>query len=103
MTYECYVTLAATSADRMLAAKILAEQHAFEIHWPGHRDRRAAPTATHSVDDSFMVGTGADQRELTGRMGALIKALQASGVPVYRYKIEQVILDSRRCDLLELL
>ena len=65
--------------------------------------RRATDTPERSSKDSFCTGRGTDRADLTDRMVELIQSLRVNGFKVWRYKIEDTLLDSRHSDVLGLL
>lgn len=53
--------------------------------------------------DAFCTGHSVCRNDLTLRLIGFIKSLQRGGYEVRRYKIEEVVVDSRILDTLELL
>jgi hypothetical protein len=65
--------------------------------------KRAEDTPERSAKDSFCTGHSQDYKEIEERMIKLVEALQRWGFEVWRYKIEDCVLDSRKSDSLGLL
>ena len=65
--------------------------------------KRAEDSAERSRHDTFTTGRSKSYEDIHTRMVGLIKALQKAGFKVWRYKIEDTVLDSKMGDLLRLL
>jgi hypothetical protein len=56
-----------------------------------------------SKKDTFMTAHSLDEDEIFDNMRMAMEALQRIGVKVLRYKIEDVIIDSRKSDILKMI
>lgn len=65
--------------------------------------KRAIDTEERSKNDTFCTGHSKDYEDIHRRMVDLIGHLQEAGFKVWRYKLEDTILDSRNEDVLGLL
>lgn len=77
--------------DRLLA---LCEEHGFRVA-KLLMQKRAEDTPERSRHDTFCSSMSVDPPVLERRMFDLVAALQAEGFKVWRYKIEDVVLDSK--------
>ena len=99
---ECHVTIEPVFGIRLDAAQIICQAHGFKVA-DLLMQRQENETPTRSRKDTFCTGHGATYSGLAARMVLLCQELKANGYKIYRYKIEDVILDSRQCDSLQLL
>lgn len=84
--YECHINIEPQEDRKPLEA--IALSHEF----------RLAKFAMHKggdEPDSFMTGRGQDSKDLYTTARKIKREVEALGVPVYRLKIEAVILDER--------
>lgn len=65
--------------------------------------KRSIDSPERSRCDTFTTGHSKSYEDIYTRMVGLIKSLQNAGFKVWRYKIEDTVLDSRMRDLLGLL
>lgn len=65
--------------------------------------KRSSDTPERSMYDTFMTGHRTDKAQAIQDTIGFVKAIQKAGIKVWRYKIEDVTLDSRNNDTLELL
>lgn len=100
--YECHVTIEPVFDDRLeLFKKVCATQN-FRVA-DLLMQKRAEDTPERSAKDSFCTGHSQNLFEIQDRMVNLVEALQRWGFEVWRYKIEDCVIDSRKEDVLELL
>lgn len=89
--YESHVTI--DPAPRTLVLEALVSKYGFKL-------AKLYMDKGDSVElfdmDMFMTGHGKDFKELHLRMNALLIALNSSLFTIRRYKIEAVVLDSRK-------
>lgn len=100
--FEAHVTIEPVFDARRDQAGVLARMFGFKLA-DLLMKKRQVETAERSAHDTFMTGHGQVLEDLTERTRALVEALQAAGFQVWRYKIEDTILDSRTDDVLGLL
>jgi hypothetical protein len=100
--YEAHVTIEPVFDARLAEAKAIAEPFQFRVA-DLLMKKREADTEERSKHDTFMTGHGKRYDDIEGRLVGLIQALDQGGFKVWRYKIEDTILDSRIDDRLDLL
>jgi hypothetical protein len=95
--YECHVTIEPVFDERRNSAAEVASRHGFKL---AHllMKKRAADAEARSDKDTFMTGHSCDVSSLLGRMRALVVELKGGGFAVWRYKIEECVIDSRVLD-----
>jgi len=84
--YECHVTVEPLPKERLAP---IADRHGFRIAELLMRNGKP-----HG-DDSFMTTRGKEYEDIERRMYAGVGELIESGVKVFRYKIEDTLLDVR--------
>lgn len=100
--YEAHVTIEPVYASQLVALKKLAVQ--FEFHVATLLMRKSLESSPElSRDDTFMSARDYDASRLRSHTLQLVKALQAADYIVWRYKIEDTMLDSRYDDDSQLL
>lgn len=100
--YECHVTIEPVFDERLEAVRELAPLFGFKVADLLMRKRRQ-DTEERSKHDTFMTGRSRSYDDLRDRMTALIIALRHADFIVWRYKIEDTIIDSKHEDGLNLL
>lgn len=100
--YESHVTIEPVFDERLSKAKEIAEGCNFKI---AHllMKKRELDTEQRSSKDTFMTTHSKNLKDITDRTVDVVKKLQSSGFKVWRYKIEDIVLDSRHNDVLNLL
>lgn len=95
--YEAHVTIEPVEdpARKVLAAE-LAQAQKFRLATLLKQNQELSRL------DTFMTGHGMELEDLTLRLQKLVRALMFHGFDVWRYKIEDTIMDSRSYDELEL-
>lgn len=99
--YEAHITIEPVfDAARDRAAEI-AKASGFKL---AHllMQKRKDDTAERSKHDTFMTGHGKAYHDLCGRLVICVHSLHAAGFKVWRYKIEDTLIDSRTQDVLGL-
>lgn len=92
--YECHITIEPVFDERLAQAKVLAGLVEFKVaSLYMKRDREA--TELRSENDTFMTGHDQDFDNIQERMGDLVALLRLNGFNVWRYKIEQILVDSK--------
>lgn len=99
---ECHVTIAPVFDEERDRLKQVAAQYQFSVAQLLMRHSAKVPAQAHH-DDAFLTGRGKDLDELRNRMEALVRRLRDEGFTVWRYKLEDTLLDSRYGDPLQLL
>lgn len=93
--YESHVTIKPVfDQGRVALLKELCETNEFRIA-DLFMQKRAEDTPERSKFDTFCSGRDTDLASLTTRMLSLVTSCRAMGFTVWRYKIEDVILDSK--------
>jgi UDP-2,3-diacylglucosamine pyrophosphatase LpxH len=101
--YECHVTIEPVfTKTRMDELGVICYKHGFMIA-KLFMQKREEDTLERSKYDTFVTGHRHDFEQMKLRMTELIEECKASGFKVWRYKIEEIVLDSRKSDELELL
>lgn len=100
--YECHITIEPVFDDRFLNAKDIANSHGFRIA-DLLMKKRCEDTEVRSKHDTFMTGRSKNYKDLHDRMVACIVDLKENEFQVWRYKIEDTLLDSKFEDNLKLL
>lgn len=100
--YECHITIEPVFGDQLQVVKAIAEYAHFKV---AHllMKKRDEDTEVRSKHDTFMTSHHKEYFILEERMKRLIFVLKETGFKVWRYKIEDILLDSRIKDELELL
>ena len=99
--FECHITVDPILGDRIddyTRLEFICNLNRFKI-------AKLYMTKTGQVNDkdSFMTGHGDNYQELLVRMYKLIGDLLLAGYKIRRYKIEQILLDSRVNDIYNLI
>lgn len=100
--FEAHVTIEPIFDDRLEMASQLALKNKFKIATL-LMQKREEDTPTRSKYDTFMTGHGKQLDDIQSRVKALVEELRANNFTVWRYKIEDTVMDSRINDILEIL
>jgi len=94
MKYECHITIEPVFEERFNHFEKLCNELEFR---PAKllMQKTRSETGERSNKDSFCTGHSNDYMDIHTRMHTLRKNLQAQGFKVWRYKIEQILLDVR--------
>lgn len=87
-TFECHITIA-PAFDRLEYLQGLAEEHGFKVA------NLVMASGERSERDMFMTAHGEDYSQIGYRALRFCLALKHVGFKLQRYKIEQVLVDSR--------
>lgn len=99
---ESHITIEPVFDERREAAALLAKPYNFKLaHLLMQKEREA--TAERSDRDTFMTGHSKSRRDIIERTKQLVMVLKANGFKVWRYKIEDTLIDSRNEDVFGLL
>lgn len=100
--YESHVTIEPVFDEKRERAAILAQQYGFKLA-KLLMQKRELDTPERSNLDTFMTSHSKNLEDILKRTSELVIALKAAGYKVWRYKIEDTMLDSRNADELGLL
>lgn len=100
--YEAHVTIEPIFDDLREGAAVTAQQYGFKLA-KLLMQKRTEDAPERSKYDTFMTSHDYNLEEITKRTKHLVRALQAAGLVVWRYKIEDIVVDSRLSDELGLL
>lgn len=100
--FEAHVTIEPIFEDRLLEAKKIAENHGFKIAHLLMKNREL-DTEERSSRDTFMTTHSKELDDIGSRTITVVEELRAAGFKVWRYKIEDIVLDSKINDELNLL
>lgn len=94
---EAHVTIEPVFDERRAEAARIALKHRFRLADLLMKKERAA-TEERSDKDTFMTGHSKSQSDICQRLIALVRDLRAAGFQVWRYKVEDTLVDSRSRD-----
>jgi hypothetical protein len=100
--FECHVTISPVFDDDLVLVEEIAKKHNFKVA-NLLMQRRKEDTPERSKNDTFMTGHDRSYNDLKNKMILLIKELQNCGFDVWRYKIEEILVDSKLLDTFDLL
>ena len=103
MYYESHITIEPVFEQRLEELNTYAKAYGFKVA-NLLMQKRKEDSPERSKSDTFCTGWSTDdKKDLEKRMVGLITALKQTDYKIYRYKIEECILDSREADVLGLL
>lgn len=100
--YEAHVTIEPVFDEQREQLATIAQTHKFRLAELLMK-KRSEDTEARSKHDTFMTGHGKDLVDITTRMEDLVHAARQAGYKVWRYKIEDTLMDSRVDDVLGIL
>lgn len=100
--YECHITIAPVFENMLQTATNVGSMYGFKVA-KLLMQKREADTPARSMYDTLMTSHHKDYDILQKRMIECIQHLQSFRFQVYRYKIEDILIDSRIEDNLGLL
>lgn len=100
--YEAHITIEPVFDDRLETFKKIASAYRFRVA-ELLMQKRSSDTPERSQYDSFCTGRSNDYTDLHDRMALMMIELKAENFHVWRYKIEDTILDSRFSDPLKMI
>lgn len=100
--YECHITVEPVFDDRLDLMKEICKGWGFRVA-DLLMQKRKADTPERSMNDTFCTGRHCDYDVLHDRMCLLIANLASEGFKIWRYKIEDAIIDSKYVDELGIL
>lgn len=92
--FEAHVTIEPVYDDRLDRVTEIARTYGFRVA-DLLMKKRATDTPTRSTCDTFTTGRSTSYKALHARTIALVAALTTSGYDVWRYKIENTLIDVR--------
>lgn len=100
--FECHITIEPVFDDELDHVKQIASRYKFRVaDLLMKKDREA--TETRSEKDTFMTSHSQDLLDMKERMICAVKDLRVNGYKVWRYKIEDIVIDSRKDEVYKLL
>lgn len=100
--YECHITIAPIFDQARERVKTIATKHKFKLATL-LMQKRATDTPEQSKYDTFMTSHGKSLLDINNRMVVCVNELLDAGFDVYRYKIEDIVIDSRYDDVYNIL
>lgn len=100
--YEAHITIEPVFDSRRDFVEALAKDFGFKLA-ELLMQKRKNDSVERSKNDTFMTGHSKNYQDLQNRLINAVNALQIYGYKVWRYKIEDTLLDSRDKDELNLL
>lgn len=100
--FECHVTIDPVYGAKYEGFKRICDSLGFKI--ANLVMKRSSVTARErpNEEDEFCTARDSNYDDMRERMKQLIEVLQRNGFRVRRYKIEDTLIDSRKCDVLEI-
>lgn len=92
--FETHVTIEPIFDERLKEAEEIAKRSNFKIASLLMK-KREADTEERSKYDTFMTGHGKSLDDMKARLTSIVNDLIAAGFKVWRYKIEDTVMDSR--------
>lgn len=100
--FESHITIEPVFDERREQASAIAKNNGFRLA-DLLMKKRTEQTEERSDKDTFMTSHGKFFEDIEQRMRDVVVELQKEGFKVWRYKIEDVVLDSRYEDVFGLL
>lgn len=100
--YEAHVTIEPVFDERLEQLRNIASGHGFRVA-DLLMKKRLEDTEERSAKDTFMTGHSVDLNDIRKRLTELIQVAKLEGYKIWRYKIEDTIVDSRFNDDYKLL
>lgn len=95
--YEAHVTVEPVEGERLSFMKLIAEDYSFRVA------ELLLRNGTKHRDDTFCTSRHVDWDHIRIRTEGLVRDLRENGFKVFRYKIEDTLVDSNIRDELNLL
>lgn len=96
--YESHITIEPLFGVKLGEAAAIGRAYGYKMA-DLFFQKRVEDTLERSRMDSFMTGHSKEMRDIVDRQRSCVVALITSGVNVFRYKVEHVIIDSREVDV----
>lgn len=100
--FECHITIEPVFDDRLILANNIANEYGFRIA-DLLMKKRKNDTEERSKYDTFMSSRSKKHDDIQTRMIDLIVKLKELGFVIWRYKIENILCDSKYEDIHSLL
>ncbi len=100
--FEAHITIEPVLDGRIEVVKSLGAIYGFKVADLLMR-KREQDTEERSKNDTFMTGHGKSLTNMTFRVRRMVELLTLHGFKVWRYKIEDTVMDSRTEDVLGLI
>lgn len=98
---EAHVTIEPIFDERLEEAKRISRKYKFKVA-DLLMKKRESDTEERSKHDTFMTGHSKNYQDIQDRITGLINELNDNGFKVWRYKIEDTLIDSKMSDKLAL-
>lgn len=100
--YECHVTIEPVFDERLEELKELVKPFRFKVA-DLIMKKTFLDKEEPSKKDTFMTGHSTNWEDIQSRMINLITEVENNNYKIFRYKIEEILLDSREEDIFRLL
>lgn len=100
--YEAHVTIEPVFDERLAQAQVIARQHKFKVA-DLLMKKRERDSEERSKNDTFLTGHSKSYSDIQERVRAVVNQFKQEGFKVWRYKIEDTMLDSKFDDCLNIL
>ena len=97
MKYECHITIDPLPSEALVYLEYMAKRYGFKVA------RLLMDKGVPNDSDQFMTWHDNHYASMVERMGGLCRWLKENGCVIRRYKIEEILLDSRVGDTEQLL
>ena len=95
--YEAHVTIEPVFDDERERAAVIAQKHGFKLA-KLLMQKRATDAPERSKHDTFMTSHSVYLEDISSRTRSIVNDLMTSGFKVWRYKIEDILVDSKLSD-----
>ena len=100
--YEAHVTIEPIFDERLSQAQAIAREYKFRVA-DLLMQKRKQDTPERSSRDTFMTGHSKSYEDIKERIHGLVNLLKKQGFKVWRYKIEDTLIDSKFNDELRVI
>lgn len=100
--YEAHVTVDPLYGYKLDHFKVICDKYGFRVA-DLLMQKREIDTPERSKYDTFCTGRGDNLEDLSFKLTDLIKELQKNDIHVWRYKLEDAIVDSKILDLYKII
>lgn len=95
--YECHITIEPVFEDRLIQLQEVASTHSFKVANLILRKSHSDP-GIPAQDDTFCSAKSDNLETLRAQMLLMLENLMAFGYKILRYKIESIVIDSKKED-----
>ena len=99
--FECHITIEPVFEERLDQLKMICQFFNFKVA-DLLMQKRSSDTKKRSKNDTFITGHSSSFEDIEYRMKNMLQSLKYSNFKVWRYKIEQIVVDSRINDKLQM-